>query len=487
VALLRPQKENISDGNGNSHSSDGEEVPTRNSVRFISPLLEYGYRTTVDEHESGTLKAKPLLLYLPGFDGTYLSPFLQFPELGTVFDVRCMTVSVEDRSTFDELKDLVLEYLRNEIAADAGIDTDDVAETQKEKNGQHQPVLASSPSTAESTGSKQGNLLSNFVFGRSMANGGDLQPTRRKRPVYLAGESFGGILASEVALALLEEAKKQPAASMHDGVDLKGLALINAATCYDRSRLAALGPAVAEYHNLVFPLGLVGQLLPLFADEHSVSQLLLILRAKALPSVIDTAEREAYLGRVALSLPFVIPVMTRNTMKWRLQEWLDVGCERLLSGRRLEEFRTVHPGFRVLIVAGERDAALPSIAEAERLASLLPNAMVHVVEGAGHASTCGSRVDLAALFRKCYPEDLLGGRPTAEPVVALPWQKSYHHSQQFRQAGRTEMKPLAAAGRNEYFGMEPRYDNATIGLSPLFYWSPKFYRKYKPPSSSPEL
>jgi hypothetical protein len=60
-------------------------------VRFISPLLEYGYLPAVEEHENNTLSQKPLLLCLPGFDGTFLSPFLQFPELHTIFDVRCMT------------------------------------------------------------------------------------------------------------------------------------------------------------------------------------------------------------------------------------------------------------------------------------------------------------------------------------------------------------------------------------------------------------
>jgi hypothetical protein len=70
--------------------STGKKKQPRD-VRFISPLLEYGYLPAVEEHENNTLSQKPLLLYLPGFDGTFLSPFLQFPELHTIFDVRCMT------------------------------------------------------------------------------------------------------------------------------------------------------------------------------------------------------------------------------------------------------------------------------------------------------------------------------------------------------------------------------------------------------------
>jgi len=60
-------------------------------VSFLSPLLEYGYLPAVEEHEEGSLGQKPMLLILPGFDGTFLSSFLQFPELHTIFDVRCMT------------------------------------------------------------------------------------------------------------------------------------------------------------------------------------------------------------------------------------------------------------------------------------------------------------------------------------------------------------------------------------------------------------
>jgi hypothetical protein len=67
-------------------------------VSFISPLLEYGYLPAVEEHENKTLGQKPLLLYLPGFDGTFMSPFLQFPELHTIFDVRCMTGKYSGKS-----------------------------------------------------------------------------------------------------------------------------------------------------------------------------------------------------------------------------------------------------------------------------------------------------------------------------------------------------------------------------------------------------
>jgi len=489
------------DDDNNNHDNDDNNKNV-DGVRFIAPLLEYGYRTAVEElyedddkSETSALgerasgqprqqrkKKKPLLLYLPGFDGTYLSPFLQFPELGTAFDVRCMTVAVDDRSTYEALKRKVLEYLARETTSE----------------NENNDDAATAPATTVIRPQNEQQQRRR----RKQANKG--QPQRPRRPVYLAGESFGGILVSDVALTLLENGGRgdTPSSAGNNNnnidvdvgsIDLKGLALINAATCYDRSRLAAEAPAIAELHPCLYPFGLL-KLLPLFADEYSFRQLLLILQAKALPSVIDTAEREAYLGRVALSLPFVVPYLTQDAMKWRLGEWLERGCAKM--ARRLPEFDK-HPDCPVLIVAAERDGVLPSIAEAERLASLLPNTMLHVVEGAGHASTCGSRVDLAALFRKCFRELRHGRRRGGGGSGGGRW---YHRGgsstsnnttddatsvaaqqQRLVDSDRTEMKPVAAAGVGEYFGMEPRYDNASIGLNPLFYWSKKYYRKYKPP------
>jgi|APIni6443716594_1056825.scaffolds.fasta_scaffold5604546_1 hypothetical protein len=65
----------------------------------------------------------------------------------------------------------------------------------------------------------------------------------------------------------------------------------------------------------------------------------------------------------------------------------------------------------MLLVAGEKDLTLSSIAEVEHLSNIIPNSQVHVVEGAGHASsTCGSRVNLAALMRGCFGLQMRGKR-----------------------------------------------------------------------------
>ena len=463
-------------------------------VTFASPLLDFGYPPAVEEYESNALREKPLLLYLPGFDGTYICPFLQFPELGDDFDVKCMTISMKDRSTFEELKSDVVNFILDEVQrVEQDEESPETTTSTPKSTGWFSGWFRSfRPAEEEADGGPNGSSPSLPI------NGAGQSPTKAPRlstrAVYIVGESFGGILASDVALTLLKNEPK---------LNLKGLALINAATCYDRSQLALKGPQVANLPAVLYPFGLMG-LIPLFADEYSFDQLMLILQAKALPSVIDTPQREAYMGRVAFALPFKLQYMPQSTLSWRLTEWLETGCARLSneglsypsstsstsSGANsrydeisedqknsLEDFRSMFPSFRTVIVAGENDMTLPSIAEAERLANLLPNSHVHVVEGAGHSSTCGSRIDLAAVLRNRFSElatteKLKKPSMKAKDVVNG---KSVNGGAN-ESTKRTSMKPVAAKGTGVYLGMEPRYDGADIGINPIRYWSKSLYK-----------
>ena len=48
-----------------------------------------------------------------------------------------------------------------------------------------------------------------------------------------------------------------------------------------------------------------------------------------------------------------------------------------------------------MIVVGELDLTLPSLEESDRLAfEVFRNAFVHIVPGAGHASTCGGSLNI---------------------------------------------------------------------------------------------
>lgn len=357
----------------------------KSCVRFESPLLDAGYPPAVTEYKAKTLGKKPLLLYLPGFDGTLLAPFLQFPELSTEFDVKGMTVDMSDRSSVEDLKEIVLDFIEKQTKPDMD------------------------------------------------------------RPVYIMGESFGGILTLEIVLAIRERNANIGKGCINGktAINLQGIALINPATCYNDSNLAKDGPGLTRVSPMLYPFELM-KLLPLFTDEYGFSQLLLILQSKGLPSVIDNEQREAYMGRTAFSLPTKMKFMPQETLKWRLEEWLAKGCAAV---NKKEQF-LLDLDIPILIVVGEADNTLPSLEEAMRLSELLKNTQtnVHIVKGAGHAHTAGSRVDLTALMRITFRDAL-------------------------RTTGRTEMKPSAIQASHEFYGMEGRYDKANIGLIPTKYWS----------------
>ena len=304
-------------------------------LRFLSPLTEDKYRSDVT---SDRLELPlPHLLYLPGFDGSLISPFIQFPELSTSFNVWGLEVNADDRSSFEGL-----------VAA-----------------------------------------IVNFVHECST-------------DVYLVGESNGGLLAAEAALQLEKIGQDS----------LRGLCLINPATSYLRSTFGVKAPTVANLPAFLYFTGLAS-LLPLFLDEHQFPQLLRIVNGAHLPSVIDSPAREAYMGRVAMTLGQRLPFMPQATLVWRLDEWLATGC-RTVTDERLASLRT-----RCLVVCGDADLVLPSLDEATRLSELLPDCETFVVQGAGHCSICGSRCDLAAVLRNRFEELQRPGLRTAMKLEAF--------------------------------------------------------------------
>jgi pimeloyl-ACP methyl ester carboxylesterase len=239
-----------------------------------------------------------------GFDGTLLAPFLQFPELGTEFDVWGLTMEMDDRSTFEELKNHVLKFIEKYILESNGV-----------------------------------------------------------RPFYMMGESFGSLLAIEVAHYIQTDLRHRPSREL-----LKGVVLINPATSYNKSQLAMLGPDIASLSSVIYPFGLL-RLLPLFTDDYAVPQLFMMLQGKALPLIINDKTREAYMGRVAFSLIHKLKFMPRETLAWRLKEWLRIGCNSMSA--KEEKFTSTFARLPFLIVVGEKDKTLPSLAEATRLAGTL--------------------------------------------------------------------------------------------------------------------
>ncbi|KAK9819759.1 hypothetical protein WJX72_002051 [[Myrmecia] bisecta] len=76
--------------------------------RFVSPY--------VASRKRGLDPANlPLMVYLPGIDGTGLAASRQFPYLVNAFDLRALSVPTHDRSTFQELVQIVEQYLEVEL------------------------------------------------------------------------------------------------------------------------------------------------------------------------------------------------------------------------------------------------------------------------------------------------------------------------------------------------------------------------------------
>eukprot|EP00879_Flechtneria_rotunda_P019557 GHRR01020545.1.p1 GENE.GHRR01020545.1~~GHRR01020545.1.p1 ORF type:complete len:318 (+),score=104.34 GHRR01020545.1:181-1134(+) len=122
---------------------------------------------------SPALEALPLMFYMPGIDGTGLAAYRQFPRLTRAFDLRCLIVPRTDRSSFKQLVDSVVALIKQELDwCDSG------------------------------------------------------------RPVYLMGESFGGIMCLALALKL--------------GDYIDRLVLINPASSFQNSMWPSAGPMLAQ-------------------------------------------------------------------------------------------------------------------------------------------------------------------------------------------------------------------------------------------------
>ena len=111
-----------------------------------------------------------------------------------------------------------------------------------------------------------------------------------------------------------------------------------------------------------------------------------------------------------------IQVFKPEDLDFRLREWLKLGAQLVSNDRLLE--RTQLP---VSAVVGDLDRLLPSIDEADRLKAAVGKERwrgTTVVQGAGHASTLGNRVDLLAAIRDGFSADFDPPLPGVSDLVA---------------------------------------------------------------------
>lgn len=275
-------------------------------------------------HDPAVAGEKPILLFLPGIEGSGYSVHRQVPGLAEDFDFRWLSVPPEDRTSFDNLAALVAEYVEAEHAA-------------------------------------------------------------TNRSVYLAGESFGGVLALTVAC----NASTPPAG-------LAGLVLINPATAVTRSwpsNLPGLLDGIASLPDGVSDATYFALATPIFtAISGDPIQLGARRGDELLPPPLRLPTQLARLLAATPQLGELPQALPLPTLAFRLKMLLEAA--EAADALKLAAFK-----LPVQLVASTDDRVLPSVEEARRLSRKLPNARVTRLEASGHVPLMEARVDLAKILR----------------------------------------------------------------------------------------
>ncbi|CEL99693.1 unnamed protein product [Vitrella brassicaformis CCMP3155] len=308
------------------------------SYRFINPYEELKQEDAVQALNPDTANS-PLMLYLPGMDGTGFSAFTQFPFLSEEFDLTCLSITANDRSTVQELVQATLSHL-------------------------HQ-----SP----------------------------------PRPFYLLGESFGAVVALLVAHEIEKAPKDFPGELRGVIIVNPATSFLrswwrNYQAFLDRVPSFLFGVALLP---LVFSSVDVTLARDLVQDAlMKAKRIPRWLKGQPRKEMMELQERTtpAHMSFLRKAVPIVIRILTvplpPDTFRWRLREWLR-------EGATMAEPILPHVHAPVLIVAGEGDRLLPSREEGERLLKVLPNPSnrLHSVRGGGHAGTLNVPLNLRALIR----------------------------------------------------------------------------------------
>ena len=244
------------------------------------------------------------------------------------------------------------------------------------------------------------------------------------RQVLLVGESFGATLALAVANELEDEHAEVSAS-------VRGLVLVNPATSYHRSALATVGPLCASLSGPLlaplYALSLLAFTCYILTPAYQAPSFLATITAQKATELNNNPHRESFVGRVAMGAylgrrgeqlaigPLLAPdVFKPDDLKFRLTAWLAYGADQVNKRQVASKLK-----LPVLGVVGDLDRLLPSIDEAERLAVACgPDRWrgTTVVQGAGHASTLGNRVDLLEQISMAFATDFC---PPLPPRVDL--------------------------------------------------------------------
>jgi pimeloyl-ACP methyl ester carboxylesterase len=265
---------------------------------------------------------KPIALFLPGLDGYGISAAsFQFNDLSKTFELWRMSVTGDDRTPFHDLV--------------------------------QQPVQ----------------------FINDITKGSD-------RPVYIIGESFGGMLTAAVALQILQQSENP----------IDGIILVNPATSFEKSSWDIVAPLLTtlgkfteqpeptrvgpfELPSLYSVVGgmVLSAVIPSQQQYQRILDTFTGIESIQDPSQI-TNTIKGFLEMFAITEEFLPP----GLLEHRIKNWLIVGSSVLVESR-LKQL-----DIPTLVIAGEQDNLLSSKDEAKRLTNLLPRAQELTVREAGH-------------------------------------------------------------------------------------------------------
>mmetsp|Transcript_7857 Transcript_7857/g.20277 ORF Transcript_7857/g.20277 Transcript_7857/m.20277 type:complete len:365 (-) Transcript_7857:74-1168(-) len=274
--------------------------------RFASPILS-------DPRQEQERAHLPLMLYLPGLDGSGICAARQYPLLQKCFDLRKLVIPLTDRTPFPQLVAYVEDYLQRE--------------------------------TEDST-----------------------------RPVYILGESFGGILSLAVAAELGERVDR--------------VVLVNPATSFPRSIWPSFGPVLSQLPSELYnaaPFALV----PLLGDPFKMASFYTPLSAAP-------PEQAEFLAQGLVNmlplLGMLSDLLPADTLEWKI----DI----LGQGASYTEAKLSKVTQPVLVIAGSADLLVPSEEESMRLEKLLAACSRRVLPGHSHLLMQEQGVDIAQIIKE---------------------------------------------------------------------------------------
>lgn len=312
-----------------------ESTPTI-QFKYTSPLEERlsfkdtmeqsmssGTESIYDQIKSSHQNSKPVLLYLPGLDGTGLSASQQFDDLSNTFEFWRMTIDKTiDRSSFTELTTAVSSFVQKIVV-------------------------------------------------------------EQDRQVILVGESFGGLLAPSVALRLQSMAKSSntknpvrgmvminPATSFYESYWPAFGPILTSLRHIEQEEEEGISSSWPTPYSVVGGIALALAV----PDSTQFSNILNMVTATKVSTADELQDvvnsmRDGF-GILADNLP-------AKVVEHRVSQWLPVGCS--VVNPRLDQI-----DISTLVIVGEDDKMLPTKEEGNRLVKAMKNCTSLSVKGSGH-------------------------------------------------------------------------------------------------------